>query len=166
MPQYVKHDLWDLKDKLKIHACITINGFVKKNGEAVMGRGCAYEASQKYPGLTFKVGSILMQEGDPHVNIINSDLIMFPVKPRFRLISSLDEVVPHQRHKYKIGDRVPGFACIADIDIIEQSCVELKELNIPAILPFPGIGYGFLDAAKVKEILDKHLSNKIVVVYR
>ena len=30
---------------------ITTNGFVRKNGTAVMGRGCAREAATRFPGF-------------------------------------------------------------------------------------------------------------------
>ena len=44
--------------------CITTNGFVKKNGEAVMGRGCAKEACERYPGLAKQLGEKIIKKGN------------------------------------------------------------------------------------------------------
>jgi len=43
-----KINLWEYPADARV---ITTNGFVKNNGEAVMGRGCAREAARKYPRL-------------------------------------------------------------------------------------------------------------------
>ncbi len=43
-------NLWDA-DADNVLLCITTNGYVKNNGECVMGRGCALEAKTRWPDL-------------------------------------------------------------------------------------------------------------------
>jgi hypothetical protein len=48
----LKGDLWKLAEQLKPDAvCITTNGSIKKNGQAVLGRGCGKEAALADPIL-------------------------------------------------------------------------------------------------------------------
>jgi hypothetical protein len=43
---------------------ITTNGFVKRNGEAVMGRGCAYEAARMFPDIPKHLGAYITRQGN------------------------------------------------------------------------------------------------------
>lgn len=54
-------DLWKFRAAAVV---ITTNGRVKKNGEAVMGRGCAREASLRWPGLPLKLGKLIKETGN------------------------------------------------------------------------------------------------------
>lgn len=45
-------------------ACITTNGFIKANGEAVMGRGCALEAAQAFPNVPKLLGALITSKGN------------------------------------------------------------------------------------------------------
>jgi hypothetical protein len=46
----VNQDLRQLADEVKPEAmCITTNGFVQRNGHAVMSKGCALEAARRWP---------------------------------------------------------------------------------------------------------------------
>src|SRR5262245_54818868 len=58
-------DLWSIESEWKV---ITTNGFVKKDGKAVMGRGCAQEAERKFPNLPDALGSLIMVHG----NVVNN----------------------------------------------------------------------------------------------
>lgn len=64
--------------------CITTNGTVKKNGEAVMGRGNAKQATICIPGLVWKLGSYLRTSGNEagylEYNEFRSRIVIFPVK--------------------------------------------------------------------------------------
>src|SRR4051812_45989121 len=44
--------------------CITTNGFVKANGQCVMGRGCAREARDRFPGLAERLGALIKVHGN------------------------------------------------------------------------------------------------------
>lgn len=54
-------NLWDVEADAVV---ITTNGFVKANGEAVMGRGCAKEAAMRWPWLPRALGGRLSRNGN------------------------------------------------------------------------------------------------------
>lgn len=59
MPQFSKGNIFDYpQEYLKI---VTTNGYVKKNGELVMGRGAALAAKNKYPDLPMLAGNLIRQ---------------------------------------------------------------------------------------------------------
>jgi hypothetical protein len=64
--------------------CITTNGTVKKNGDAVMGRGNAKQAAICVPGIPKLLGAYLRQHGNVagSLQVTNDDwpIIVFPVK--------------------------------------------------------------------------------------
>lgn len=152
-------NLWDHYDN-GVPICITTNGYVKKNGCAVMGRGIALQATKKFPGISKKLGDILggptriMQHSQLSVVEIVPLVIAFPAKPTWGL---LENVMPHLRGKFKQGE-VPGWAVHADLDIIEGSLVMLGWLTQgKVVLPRPGCGAGGLDwETQVKPLCEKH----------
>lgn len=131
--------------------CITTNGFVKKNGECVMGRGIAKAIKQYLPNIAKDLGTLIKTKGNKvHLiyDDINPNIISYPVKPIEKICTSHDDYVSHMR--FNIGDTICGWACKADIAIIETSAYELIELankqnyhNV--ILPYVGCGAGELD---------------------
>ena len=139
----IRGDLWSLTGfDIK---CITTNGTIKKNGDAVMGRGCAKEAAQQYPHLPSLLGVLIEQNGNrvQELDIIDSLtlLVAFPVK-----------------HNWWEK---------ADIKLIEQSCKQLIELDekYKCLLPRPGCGNGQLDwKTEVKPICEKYLGDNITIV--
>lgn len=131
--------------------CITTNGTVKANGRAVMGRGCARQACERYPYLQLTLGKLLAQHGN-HVQILvgaNVDgtdgipLVSFPVK-----------------HHWE--ER-------ADLDLIRQSAYELVVVADLAkwetiLLPRPGCGNGQRKWHEVRPILQPLLDDRFTVV--
>ncbi len=135
----LKNNLWDVEAEYRV---ITTNGFVKSNGRAVMGRGCAKEAALIYPKLPQWLGVHLLNSGNV-VHLFPHQIITFPVK-----------------HNWWED---------ADIDLIKQSTVDLVKLvdGIEAksvVLPRPGCGNGRLEWADVKPILQQHLDDRFTVV--
>ena len=121
---------------------IPTNGFVKKNGEAVMGKGLAYQAKKIFPNLPLELGNLLKKRGN-HIYELESGLISFPVK-----------------HNWWEP---------ADISLIEKSCQELVLLDFDkdytkVVLPRVGCGNGKLSWSVVKEILESYLSDKFIIV--
>lgn len=137
--------LWDYYNKEGFVVCITTNGTIKKNGEAVMGRGCAYEARKRFPGLPEILGKLIKRNG----NIVQSVstekqlfLISFPVK-----------------HKWWED---------ADLSLIEKSMQTLKHIakEFPArtiILPRPGCGNGNRQWSEVEAILSSLPDNVHII---
>jgi len=174
-PKYQKIDAWKLREGLRCPICITTNGYVTHDGKCVMGRGIAKQASERYPELAKALGTAIKKNGNVCQPIKipgkKAGVIAFPVKPGSKLCNSKDEVVSHMRNRIKVGDLIPGWACLANLELIRTSCIQLNELldeyNLEkVILNFPGIGAGFLDPKDVKKILDELLDERVVVVYK
>jgi hypothetical protein len=130
-------NLWTYDAKFR---CITTNGTIKKNGEAVMGRGCALEAKEKYPNVPIWLGAKLKATGN-HVYWLTSNVYSFPVK-----------------HHWREN---------ADLNLIEQSAIEISAIirHSTVVLPRPGCGNGGRDWEKeVKPILEPILDDKFIVI--
>lgn len=163
-------DIWVVHKSYGI-CCVTTNGFVRHDGKAVMGRGVALQARERFPGIDARLGA---QLSDPtlgnHVQYIGERLLAFPVKGTWGT-STIDNVVPHQRRNYPPGKVVPGWALMASIDIIQRSLVELGILTLmykwdAVYLPRPGCGAGGLDwETQVRPICEAR-GNWLVVVDR
>lgn len=70
-------DIWDYLGNAII--CITTNGHLTRKGEAVLGRGCARQAQERFPDLPSRLGALL-SEGGNHVHVIGDGLVSFPVE--------------------------------------------------------------------------------------
>jgi len=170
-------DLWVLAHELNADAvCITTNGFVKADGSAVLGMGCAKEAVQRWPELPgiygrmlktlgLRVDVMLLRDEDYH-------LIAFPVKPAYVITNSMStNIVRHRRWNSRSGQKIPGFYSVADPQLIWKSSLELMEL-IKAnkwdrvLLPRPGCGAGELDWNEVKDMIAPILDDRVITVTR
>ncbi|RLI62007.1 MAG: hypothetical protein DRO67_07490 [Candidatus Asgardarchaeum californiense] len=148
--------------------CITTNGFVKKDGTCVMGRGCAKQASNYWPQLPKIVGQNISDFGNVVFAALNlSDgryLLSFPVKP-VSVIFNGNNCVKHMMNKFNIGDTVPGWAAVADIELIKSSAKNLVIITNTCkwnkvVLPRPGCGAGELSWLEVKQELDQILDDR------
>jgi len=124
---------------------ITTNGDVRGDGAAVMGRGVAWEATQRFPGIADHLGRLLSREGNI-VHVFNSmRLFTFPVK-----------------HHWQED---------ADIALIKASARQLvdyadaKHLD-QVYLVRPGCGNGKLDWNFVKPKIAPLLDDRFVIVER
>lgn len=134
-------NLWDFDG----WHCVTTNGYISQyKHRAVMGRGCAKEAADRWPQLPFKLGRKIHANGN-HVYLFSElDLITFPVK-----------------HNW--WER-------ADLELIKQSAQELNNLSgvigaAPVYLPRPGCGNGGLRWEEVKPVIEPILkSDQFTVV--
>ena len=148
---------------------ITTNGFVKKTGDAVMGRGCAKAATDIDPRLPLALGKAIKANGN-RVQIIGTHLgmhpiVSFPVKPSLAICTeNKSNVVKHMQGRMTVNKRVPGWACIADLKLITRSARQLVELSnkkewASVVIPRPGCGAGELDWDIVKPVLDSILDD-------
>ena len=142
----LKKDLWD-KEFDGNWRCITTNTTTNLRDEAIMGRGCAKEASEKYPWLRKEYGKKIKTRGDVVVFFNKDKLIMFPVKKS-----------PYE---------------IASIEMIKRSCSMLNVWFIDEfitekiIIPRPGCGAGMLDWNEVKPIIEEftnYIGDNLIVV--
>ena len=162
-------DLWDGDIVV-----ITTNGFVKRDGCCVMGRGCAKEAKERYPHIDYLLGQSIKQLGNKVLYLgVQQDgkhLLSFPVKP-VTIVNNGTNIVKHMTTKFKIGEVVPGWAAKADIQIIHKSVIELRHLVNKlgfkeVYMPRPGCGAGELKWKEVKPILAKYLDDRFVVCHK
>lgn len=127
------------------YLCVTTNGFVKKNGEAVMGAGIAKTVnllSHKHGmNAAARLGRLITKNGNV-VQRIFKNVIAFPVK-----------------HNWWEA---------ADIELIKRSCVQLMELLGPeetVLLPRPGCGNGKLQWDFVKREIEGLLDDRVTIVH-
>jgi len=142
-------NLWELVGPDDI-LVITTNGFVRKDGSAVMGRGIAYQATQHDPDVDKRLGKLIKNKGNPvHLIHINPYWLSFPVKH--------------------------GWFEKADLSLIERSTQELKQFvdthasmydifMDQVYLPRPGCGNGRLKWEDVKPVIEPYLDDRFIVV--
>jgi hypothetical protein len=162
----IQANIWAIANQYNA-IVITTNGCVKKNGEAVMGRGIAKEATERYPNIQKHLGYMLLQNGN-HVNIFNlpewpnpKNVFTLPVKPEFGLNGEM------------------GWKAKADISLIERSIQELVTLINSLsytnesgktysffqriLMPRPGCGAGGLRWEDVKPVIEPYLDDRFTV---
>lgn len=138
-------NLWEIPADARV---ITTNGTIKANGRAVMGRGCAREATQKFPYLQIALGRHLQTHGN-HVG-----LLRWSGDPEYALVAM---PVKHEWHLR------------ADLKLIEQSTIELVALADKyewkqIALPRPGCGNGQQRWSVVRGIIQPYLDDRFTVV--
>ena len=146
--------------------CITTNGTVKSNGHAVMGKGLALQATQRWPSISKTLGSKITIQGhkvlviSPWIDLENSyAVVSFPTKPASAICSAnKDNIMEKMRYAFKPGDLVPGYHCMATRAILARSCDELLKLTedsgwLRVALPVPAIGQGGMDRREVMSLL-------------
>ena len=143
----VTGNLWTYPADVRV---ITTNGTVKKNGECVMGRGCALEAKRKFPWLPKMLGADITAWGNKphnykHSHAMDFYLWTFPVKHNW-----------YER---------------ADLDLIKRSAQyfadyfshpELDESVI--VMPRPGCGNGGLRWEDVRPVLEPILDDRFHII--
>jgi len=191
-------DIWPLiiDTEVRTHfaICITTNGFVKKDGRLVMGKGIAAEVVQKVPGIDLRFGTKIREEGHktqciervPYTHLpfvttmpleavtVHVDILSFPVKPARERCdpSKEDQIIKRMRKSFEPRQWVPGWACTARLDMIRRSCEELLILSEQypewevVRIPRPGCGNGELSwEDQVRPILAEYLTDSKFVVY-
>lgn len=144
-----------LRDSIYNGIVITTNGFVKKNGALVMGRGIALQARTYFPDIDVMFGRVVKTEGN-HVHWIRYkgviDFFTFPVKPEYGAHGE------------------PGWRVQAEPELIERSAHEIVALvnSLPLryniLMPRPGCGNGGLKWDLVKPIIEPILDDRFTVV--
>lgn len=146
----VTGNLWTYPADVRV---ITTNGTVKKNGECVMGRGCALEAKKRWPDFPVYLGKQIQVCG----NVVlacgywpndNARIYTFPVK--------------HQWMEK------------ADVALIRKSAIDLvqqiDQMNrmdqnlVTIVMPRPGCGNGGLRWEDVKPVLEPILDDRFHVI--
>jgi hypothetical protein len=121
---------------------VTTNAYVRTDGGLVMGRGAAYQCTQKYPGSQAEFGKLVTEFSK-----------IYPKQP-YGILASVRWQAPMLgifQVKYHFRDD-------ADIGLIENSVKRLSEwasanLTVKFSLNFPGIGNGRLQEKRVLPML-------------
>ena len=140
-------DFWEIQGDVR---CITTNGALRTNGDAVMGKGIALQAKQRYSKVETTLGRLIQKYGN-HLFYLGHGLISFPTKHHWA------------------DDK-------SDIQLIKRSAMELvsllkgdipikKKSNRRILLTRPGCGSGNLNWADIRPILQTILnSNEFIIV--
>lgn len=104
---------------------------------------------------------------------VQCQIVSFPVKPiNESCKADKRNVVRHMRARIKPSHLVPGWACVARIDIIRKSCKQLRAMADAyewqtVVLPRPGCGAGELEWKDVEPVLREELDDRFyVITYR
>ena len=124
---------------------ITTNGFVKKSGECVMGRGTALAAARRWPELPKILGTLILNLGNKTFYLPEYKIYTLPVK-----------------HNW--WER-------ADLELIRSSCKSLAEQILAEEMPYlqvmmpkPGCGNGQLTWQEVEPIVQETLAGLVQIV--
>ncbi len=138
--QEVTGDLWGYLGKAVI--VITTNGYVTRDGRAILGNGVARQAGELFSGLDRWLGWLL-REGGNRVHDLGDGLVSFPV-----------EDSPWSN---------------PDLRLIRTSARQLRELADrkgwrQVIVPRPGCGGGGLDWSEVAPLLAEVFDERFRVI--
>jgi len=171
--------------------CITTNKFVKKNGAAVMGRGCAKQAMQLMPGIEFIVGHVnrclsrntaLLTRSEPVGTTmlttpfggqqdyrVSFHVLMLTVKPDKVIVGrDKENIVSWNHDKVVPGYEAPGWMSRSSIPIIRQSLVELISITdkmgwTRVAVPRAGSGAGELPWPVIRALMLQLLDDRFIV---
>jgi hypothetical protein len=140
--EIVEGDLWSFYDQ-GYYVVVPTNRATRRDGAAIMGRGVAQQAVQRFPKLPQWYGAEL-RSGTYFKIFHEQRLVMFPVKNDWR----------EQ----------------ADLELIKSSCIALRaealRTGFRAALPLVGCGFGELSEEQVIPLLETHLPRPCFTLVR
>ncbi len=148
----IKGNLWDYHTQGSF-ICIMVNCTPNSRGNAIMGKGIAKEAVEKFPQLPKLLGSTQIEYAGetfftarsrrPQV-FLKFRLITFPTKVTWDVDSSLIIIEHSCRYLVAIVDK-------------------MKSLKVPIYLPKPGVGNGNLEWESVQSVIEPILDERFIV---
>lgn len=137
-------NIWDYYDE-GYWLVISTNGFVKKNGQCVMGAGIAKQAAKRFPDLPLRLGTAINMAGNIVLPFVAERILTFPVKHNWWEV--------------------------ADLDLIEKSAQQLAEYtdlwcgkDSRIAMVRPGCGNGQLEWDEVREAISPILSSSRYII--
>jgi hypothetical protein len=133
-------DLWDYQGRAVL--ALTTNGSLSRDHRAILGRGCARQAGERFPDLAKRLGVLLHEHGN-HVHELGDNLVSFPVE--------------------ETAWSLP------DPRLIRRSAQELRALADYAgyqliLVPRPGCGFGGLNWPEVRPLLADLFDERFLVI--
>lgn len=96
-------NLWDIEADFR---GIPTNGYVTKAGDAVMGRGVALQAKERFHGLEGILGMAISNYGNK-VHFFGPRLFSFPVKHHWRMPASVELIRQSVQELKNVAERLP-----------------------------------------------------------
>jgi len=143
-------NLWDFHTKGR-WVVVPTNGDVNRRGEAVMGRGVAYQARMKYPGIVTDLGHLLKTHGNHVYPLTKYRMFSFPVKVHWYLMADLRLIAlscDELRKVFEVAANRRG-------DHMAETILQIDNVYIPRV----GCGFGQLIWKDVFPILSERLSD-------
>lgn len=161
----MREDLLDLWEAPADARCITTNGSVKANGRAVMGRGTAKQATDRFFAMQLTLGKAIQIYGNHVVVLFEPGQGLQHVSPKFddRPPARIEDwALVSFPVKYEWDEK-------ADLELIARSARELLLLTEAwgwkqVVLPRPGCGNGHRKWSQVRPILQPILDDRFTVV--
>ncbi|WP_277057537.1 ADP-ribose-binding protein [Trichlorobacter lovleyi] len=134
-------DIWSYQGQAVI--AITTNGSLTLDGRAIMGKGVAKQAAERFPELRHQLGRLLQVRGN-HVHELMPGLVSFPV-----------EETPYS---------------LPELRLIRRSAEELRLLAdqcgwTQVLVPRPGCGGGGMRWQEVQPVLEEFFDDRFIVVF-
>ena len=142
-------DIWAFHNQ-GYWVAVTTNGSLKKDGTAVMGKGTALQAVQRWPDLPRMLGRRLTAGGNHTILWPSMGLITYPTKYRWWEGSSLD-LIKHSAEEM--------------VMLVEARRL-VQEVPMPIYMPRLGCGYGGLLWSQVQPAIADILPDWVVVTYQ
>ena len=147
--------------------CVTTNGIVKANGQAVMGAGVAKTAADLYPALPFVLGRALKDKGN-RLHLLTKDRFTM-----VRLPEPDSNLMQRKQLRYDIValPTKQHWRNNSDINLITVSIQDLILLTDKmgwkrVVMPPPGCGLGGLSwEDTVKPRLSSYLDDRFEVIF-
>jgi len=138
--QEIIGNLWDYQGRAVL--ALTTNGSLSRDHRAILGRGCARQAGERFADLTQRLGALLHAHGN-HVHELGDSLVSFPVEE-----TAWSTPDPH---------------------LIRRSAQELRALADRAsyqliIVPRPGCGHGGLSWQEVRPLLADLFDERFLII--
>lgn len=135
-------NIWDYYEMPTYKICVTTNGYVKRSGAAVMGRGVARALCERWSCADLVLGDKILRYGN-HVHVLSKWVLSFPVKHNWWELADLALI------ERSVGE-------------LAQYLASLKE-EWTVLLPRPGCGNGQRTWVEVKPLVEALPDNVWVV---
>jgi hypothetical protein len=148
----IQGNIWDYK--LDGYVVVPTNGIITKAGEAVMGRGLAWQAKKMFPALPKKLARHLLTSGNVPGYFHEYSIITFPVKHHWKEAADLKLI----KRSAQLLDRA------IDPRTLEEPSA--YGIDLPVYMPKVGCGNGQLEWEQVRPILETYCPNVTIVDWR
>lgn len=162
-------DLWSYLGRVSC-IFITTNSVTKANGDAVMGRGCALEAAQRYPSLPKLLAQHLHSKGNVPGCLLKVPRPSLAARTQVNLFNDGKPVVEPE---WAMETWIASFPTKTDcklpssIRLITAGALHVQKymaVGWTAVMPYPGVGNGKLRREDVIPLLTDILDDRFTLL--